>query len=175
MAGVGNTPIKISHRQPDEMMFVIGTPQDLTQKKRILLYGCFVDFTRSYDSINWPLPPWNVLAIFSVVQNDFVHSWIPREHIGNRAVLQQRMIARGPRPMSKVHGRAAPALHLRSSVTRDLNGFSCGGSYHGCPNGSQEDGKRGGGRRVKWSEGQPWWSHLGYAPMPKSSHDRLIN
>ena len=51
---VGILPEKQSAFRPNrsttDMMFVIRRLQELTRKKRILLYVCFIDITKAYDS-----------------------------------------------------------------------------------------------------------------------------
>ena len=49
------------------MMFVIRRLQELARKKRILLYVCFIDLTKAYDSVVRTLL-WTVLARFGVPQ-----------------------------------------------------------------------------------------------------------
>ena len=49
------------------MMFVIRRLQELTRKKRIPLYVCFIDLTKAYDSVDQTLV-WRVLARFGVPQ-----------------------------------------------------------------------------------------------------------
>ena len=53
---VGILPKKQSGFRPSrstaDIMFVIRRLQELARKKRILLYVCFVDFTKAYDSVD---------------------------------------------------------------------------------------------------------------------------
>ena len=66
------------------MMFVIRRLQELARKKRILLYVCFIDLTKAYDSVDRILL-WTVLAGFGVPQN--MISVIRQFHDGMRACV----------------------------------------------------------------------------------------
>ena len=48
-----------------DMMLVVRRLQELARKKQILLYVCFIDLTKAYDSVDRTLL-WTVLACFSV-------------------------------------------------------------------------------------------------------------
>ena len=54
-----------SNRFTTNMMSVICRLQELARKKRILLYVCFIDLTKAYDSVDRTLL-WTVLARFGV-------------------------------------------------------------------------------------------------------------
>ena len=68
---VGILPEEQSGFRPNhsttDMMFVVHRRQELARKKRILLYACFIDLTRAYDSVDRTLL-WKVLARFVVPQ-----------------------------------------------------------------------------------------------------------
>ena len=67
------------------MMFVIRRLQELARKERILLYVCFIDLTKAYDSVDRTLL-WTVLARFGVPQN--MISGIRQFHDGMRACVR---------------------------------------------------------------------------------------
>ena len=67
------------------MMFVIRRLQELTWKKRIPLYVCFIDLTKAYDSVDRTLL-WTVLARFGVPHN--MISVIRQFHNGMRACVR---------------------------------------------------------------------------------------
>ena len=67
------------------MMSVIRRLQELARKKRILLYVCFIDLTKAYDSVNRTLL-WTVLARFGVPQN--MISVIRQSHNGMQACVR---------------------------------------------------------------------------------------
>ena len=56
------------NRSTTDMMFVIRRLQELARKKRILLYVCFIDLTKEYDSVDRTLL-WTELARFGVPHN----------------------------------------------------------------------------------------------------------
>ena len=72
-------------RSTTDMMFVIRRLQQLARKKRILLYVCFIDLTKAYDSVDQTLL-WTVIARFGVPQN--MTSVIRQFHDGMRACLR---------------------------------------------------------------------------------------
>ena len=53
------------NRSTTDMMFVVRRLQELTRKKRTLLYVCFIDLTKAYDIVDRILL-WTVLARFGV-------------------------------------------------------------------------------------------------------------
>ena len=55
------------NRSTTDMMFVVRRLQELTRKKRTLLYVCFIDLTKAYDFVDRILL-WTVLARFGVPQ-----------------------------------------------------------------------------------------------------------
>ena len=55
------------NRFTTDIMFVIRRLQKLAQTKRILLYVCFIDLTKAYDSFDRIL--WKLLACFGVLHN----------------------------------------------------------------------------------------------------------
>ena len=69
---VGILPEEQSGFRPNhsttDMMLVICRLQELVRKKRILLYVCFIDLTKAYDSFVRSLL-WTVLARFGVPQD----------------------------------------------------------------------------------------------------------
>ena len=73
------------NRSTTDMMFVIRWLQELARKKRILLYVCFIDLTKAYDSVDLTLL-WTVLARFGVPQN--MISVIRQFHDGMRACVR---------------------------------------------------------------------------------------
>ena len=72
-------------RSTTDMMFVICRLQELARKKRILLYVCFIDLTKAYDSVDRALL-WTVLARFGVPLN--MISVIRQFHDGMRAYVR---------------------------------------------------------------------------------------
>ena len=66
---VGTLPEEQSGFRPDrsttDTMFMIRRLQQLTWKKLITLYVCFIDLTKAYDSVDRTLR-WTVLARFGV-------------------------------------------------------------------------------------------------------------
>ena len=74
-----------SSRSTTDMMFVIRRLQELAQKKRILLYVCFIDLTKAYDYVDRTLLC-TVLARFGVPQN--MISVIRQFHDGMRACVR---------------------------------------------------------------------------------------
>ena len=68
-----------------DMMFVIRRLQELARKKQILLYVCFIDLTKAYDSVDRTLL-WTVLARFGVQQ--IMISVIRQFHDGMRACVR---------------------------------------------------------------------------------------
>ena len=65
-------------------MFVVRRLQELTRKKLIPLYVCFIDLTKAHDSVDRTLL-WTVLARFGVPQN--MISVIRHFHDGMRACV----------------------------------------------------------------------------------------
>ena len=69
---VGILPVEHSGFRPNRsttgMMFVIRRLQELTQKKRIPLYVCFIGLTKAYNSVDRTLL-WTIFARFGVPQN----------------------------------------------------------------------------------------------------------
>ena len=57
-----------NHSTADTMLFVVRRLQELARKTRILLYVCFIDPTKAYDSVDRTLL-WKVLARFGVPHN----------------------------------------------------------------------------------------------------------
>ena len=73
------------NRATTDMMFVIRRLQELTRKRRIPLYLCFIGLTKAYDSVDLTLL-WKVLARFDVPQN--MIAVIRRFHDGMRACVR---------------------------------------------------------------------------------------
>ena len=73
------------NRSTTNMMFVIRRLQELAQRKLISLSVCFIDLTKSYDSVDRTLL-WRVLARFGVPQN--MISVIRRLHDDMRACVR---------------------------------------------------------------------------------------
>ena len=73
------------NRSTTDIMFVICRLQELVRKKRIPLYVCFIDLTKTYDSVDRTLL-WTVLARFGVTQN--MISVIRQFHDGMRACVR---------------------------------------------------------------------------------------
>ena len=71
------------NRSTTDMMFVIRRLQE--RKKRILLYVCYIDLTKAYDSVDRTLL-WTVLARFGVPQ--IMISVIRQFHYGMRACVR---------------------------------------------------------------------------------------
>ena len=67
------------------MMFIICRLQELTRKKRIPLYVCFIDLTQAYDSV-YRILLWTVLDRFGVPQN--MIPVIRQLHNGMRACVR---------------------------------------------------------------------------------------
>ena len=86
---VGIRPEEQSGFRPNhsttDMIFVIRRLQELARKKQILLYVCFIDFTKAYDSVDRTLL-WTVLACFGVPHN--MISAIRQFHDGMRACVR---------------------------------------------------------------------------------------
>ena len=85
---VGILPEEQSGSRPNrstiDMMFVIRRLQELARMKQIPLYVCFIDLTKSYDSVD-RTPLWTVLARFGVPQN--MIPVIRQFHDGMRACM----------------------------------------------------------------------------------------
>ena len=73
------------NRSTTDMMFVIRRLQELTRKKRIPLYVCFIDLTKAYDSVDQTLLC-TVLDRFGLPQN--IISPICQFHDGMRACIR---------------------------------------------------------------------------------------
>ena len=73
------------NRSTTDMMFAIRRLQELSRKKRIPLYVCFIDLTKAYDSVDRTLL-WIVLARFGVPH--IVLSVIRQFHDGMRACVR---------------------------------------------------------------------------------------
>ena len=73
------------NRSTTDMMFVIRRLQELTRKKQVPLYECFIDLTKAYDSVDRILL-WTVFARFGVPQN--MISVIRQFHDGMRACVR---------------------------------------------------------------------------------------
>ena len=73
------------NRFTTNMMFAIRRLQELTRKKRILLYVCCIDLTKAYDSVDRTLL-WTVLARFGVPQ--IMISVIRQFHDGMRVCVR---------------------------------------------------------------------------------------
>ena len=56
------------NRSTTDMLFVIRRLHELARKKRISLYGCFIDLTKAYDSVDRTFL-WAILARFGVPQS----------------------------------------------------------------------------------------------------------
>ena len=61
------------NRSTTDMMFVIRRLQQLSRKKQIPLYVCFIDLTKAYDSVD-RTRLWTVLARFGVPQRIILSS-----------------------------------------------------------------------------------------------------
>ena len=137
---VGILPEEKSGFRPNRfttgMMFVVRWLQELARKKRIPLYVCFIDLTKSYDSVDRTLL-WTALARFSVPHN--IISVIRQFHDdGMRACvrLDGRVCSGGvcfeTRPLSRVRARAPSVQHLlRSGYKRGLYAFEGGQKHYG--------------------------------------------
>ena len=73
------------NRSTADMTSGIRWLQELARKKPIMLYVCFIDFTKACDSVNRTLP-WIVLVRFGVLQNTI--SVIRQFHDGMRACVR---------------------------------------------------------------------------------------
>ena len=68
------------NRSTTDIIFVIRRLQELARKKESLLYVCFIDLTKAYDSVHRTLL-WTVLARFGVPHNMIsVNSTMACEH-----------------------------------------------------------------------------------------------
>ena len=86
---VGITPEEENGFRPNrsttDVMFVVRRLQEVARKKRISLYVCFIDLTKSNGSVDRTLP-WTVLARFGMPQNTI--SVIRQFHDGMRACVR---------------------------------------------------------------------------------------
>ena len=135
------------NRSTTDMMFVNRRIQELALKKLILLYVCFINLTKVYDSVDQTLL-WTVLTRFGVPQN--IISAIRQFHDGMRACvrLDDRVCSRW---FGVEHGLrqgcvlAPLLLHLVcGSYKRGLHAFQGGQRHHG-RFGAPEEEKGGGG------------------------------
>ena len=137
------------NRSTTDMMFV--RLQELARKKRIPLYVCFIDLTKTYDSVNRTLL-WTVLARFRVPQ--IVVSVIRQFHDGIRACVRlddrvcSRWCARGGSLWNKafVKGSCSHPSCSRGGYKLGLHAFQGGQRHHG-RFGKPKEEKGGGGAR----------------------------
>ena len=73
------------NRSTTDMVFVIRRLHELTRKRHIPLYACFIELTKAYDSVDRVLL-WEALACFGVTQN--IISVIRQVHDGMRACVR---------------------------------------------------------------------------------------
>ena len=73
------------NRSTTDVMFKIRRLQELTRKKQVPLYVCFIDLTKAYDSVDRTLL-WTVFARFGVPHN--IISAIRQFHDGMRACVR---------------------------------------------------------------------------------------
>ena len=124
------------NRSTTDMMFGICRLQELARKKRIPLYGCLIDLTKAYDSVDRTFLWTSTHPFWRATQCNLGHSLIPRWYASMRATPRQGVLGVVPcrtRPSSRVCARAPTVQHLLcGGYKRGLHAFEGGQKHHGC-------------------------------------------
>ena len=140
------------NRSTADMMFVIRRLQKLALKKRILLYVCFIDLTKAYDSVERTLL-WRALARVGVPQN--MTLVIRQFYDGMRAYvrLDERVCSRRFAVEQGLRVLAPLLFNIFFAATNNgLQTFHGGQKHHGRFGAPEEE--KGGGRAGEETAGE---------------------